>query len=91
MTFADGSATDVDAVVWATGFRPDHGWLDVPGAVVDGQVAHARGVSPVPGLFFLGLPVAAHPRVGAAGLRPGGRRLAGAAARRRAGARPIAL
>ena len=52
----DGTATDVAAVVWATGFRPDHGWLDVPGAVVDGAPVHARGVSPVPGLFFLGLP-----------------------------------
>jgi putative flavoprotein involved in K+ transport len=56
VTFADGSSTDVAAVVWATGFRPDHGWLDVPGAVEDGRVRHARGVSPVPGLFFLGLP-----------------------------------
>ncbi len=56
VTFDDGTATDVAAVVWATGFRPDHGWLDVPGAVVDGAPAHARGVSPVPGLFFLGLP-----------------------------------
>ena len=56
VTFDDGSTTDVAAVVWATGFRPDHGWLDVPGAVVDGRAPHARGVSPVPGLFFLGLP-----------------------------------
>jgi putative flavoprotein involved in K+ transport len=56
VTFDDGSTTDVAAVVWATGFRPDHGWLDVPGAVVDGRAPHAHGVSPVPGLFFLGLP-----------------------------------
>ncbi|WP_448624036.1 flavin-containing monooxygenase [Geodermatophilus sp. URMC 64] len=54
--FADGSALDVDAVVWATGYRPDHSWLDVPGALLDGQVAHQRGLSPVPGLAFLGLP-----------------------------------
>jgi len=56
VTFHDGSTTDVAAVVWATGFRPDHGWLDVPGAVVDGRIAHRRGVSSEPGLFFLGLP-----------------------------------
>ena len=54
--FADGEATDVAAVVWATGFRPEHGWLDVPGAVVDGRPVHVRGASPVPGLYFLGLP-----------------------------------
>jgi putative flavoprotein involved in K+ transport len=56
VTLAGGGTTDVDAVVWATGFSADHGWLDLPGAVVDGVPAHRRGVSPVPGLFFLGLP-----------------------------------
>ncbi|GAA3181687.1 NAD(P)/FAD-dependent oxidoreductase [Blastococcus jejuensis] len=56
LTLADGSSTDVAAVVWATGFRPDVGWLDVEGAVVDGRPEHSRGVSPVPGLFFLGQP-----------------------------------
>jgi putative flavoprotein involved in K+ transport len=56
VSLADGGTTDADAVVWATGFRADSGWLDVPGAVVDGVPAHRRGVSPVPGLYFLGLP-----------------------------------
>jgi putative flavoprotein involved in K+ transport len=56
VALADGTVTVVDAVVWATGFRADSSWLDVPGAVVDGAPAHGRGVSPVPGLFFLGLP-----------------------------------
>jgi putative flavoprotein involved in K+ transport len=56
VTFTDGSSLDVDAVVWATGYRPDYAWLDVPGAVADGQVVHERGISPVPGLHFLGLP-----------------------------------
>jgi len=54
--FADGTALDVDAVVWATGYRPDHSWLHVPGVVVDGQVRHDAGVTDVPGLYFLGLP-----------------------------------
>jgi putative flavoprotein involved in K+ transport len=54
--FADGSTTAVDAVVWATGYRSDHSWLDVPGVVVDGQVRHTAGVTQVPGLYFLGLP-----------------------------------
>jgi putative flavoprotein involved in K+ transport len=56
VTFDDGSDLDVDAVVWATGYRPDYAWLDIPGALRDGQVLHSRGISPVPGLHFLGLP-----------------------------------
>jgi putative flavoprotein involved in K+ transport len=54
--FADGTTAEVDAIVWATGFDADHRWLHVPGAVVDGQVRHDAGASPVPGLYFLGLP-----------------------------------
>jgi hypothetical protein len=56
VAFDHGSDLDVDAVVWATGYRPDYAWLDVTGAVRDGQVLHSRGISPVPGLNFLGLP-----------------------------------
>jgi putative flavoprotein involved in K+ transport len=54
--FADGTSTEVAAVVWATGFRTDYSWLDIPGAVVDGAVPHERGLTPVPGLSILGLP-----------------------------------
>jgi putative flavoprotein involved in K+ transport len=54
--FADGSTCAPASVVWATGFRTDHDWIDVPGVVVDGAVVHRRGVSDVPGLAFLGLP-----------------------------------
>ena len=54
--FADGSTQEVDAVVWATGFRSDYSWLHVPGVVVEGQVSHREGVTDSPGLFFIGLP-----------------------------------
>jgi putative flavoprotein involved in K+ transport len=54
--FADGSSAPVDAVIWATGYRPDHSWLHVPGVVVDGRVRQDGGVTAVPGLYFLGLP-----------------------------------
>lgn len=54
--FADGSSLGVDAVVWATGYRPDYSWLHVPGVVVDGQVRHRGGVADVAGLYFIGLP-----------------------------------
>ncbi len=55
VTFADGSETEVGAVIWATGYRTDHSWLDV-GAPADGSIVpHKRGVTDVPGLYFLGL------------------------------------
>ena len=56
VTFADGSAADFDSVVWATGFRADHTWIDIP-EVTDqrGRVRHQRGVTPSPGLYMLGL------------------------------------
>jgi putative flavoprotein involved in K+ transport len=42
-------------VIWATGFRPDYSWLHIRGVVDDGRVVHRRGVTEVPGLYFLGL------------------------------------
>ena len=46
-----------DAVVWCTGFRPDHGWLAIEGALrPDGQLRQAGGVGEVPGLYAIGLP-----------------------------------
>src|SRR5262249_55959672 len=54
--FADGSTLDAGVVIWATGYRPDYSWIRVPGVAQDGQVAHRRGVTDVPGLYFLGLP-----------------------------------
>jgi putative flavoprotein involved in K+ transport len=56
VTFADGSATDYDAVVWATGFRTDHTWIDIPDVTDEqGRILHRRGVTPSPGLYMLGL------------------------------------
>ena len=45
------------AIVWATGFRPDYGWLDVPVVGAKGQLRHDGGVADSPGLYALGLPV----------------------------------
>jgi putative flavoprotein involved in K+ transport len=53
--FADGSTLDAGVVIWATGYRPDYSWIHVPGVARDGQVTHRRGVTDVPGLYFLGL------------------------------------
>jgi putative flavoprotein involved in K+ transport len=53
--FADGGELEVDAVVWATGYRSDHSWIKLPVFEEDGRLRHRRGVTGVPGLFFLGL------------------------------------
>jgi len=54
--FSDGTSIAVDAVVWATGFGRDHSWVDAPVFDQSGHVVHQRGVTPAPGLYFLGLP-----------------------------------
>jgi putative flavoprotein involved in K+ transport len=53
--FADGTSLDVEVVIWATGYRPDYSWIHIPGVTRDGQVAHRRGVTQIPGLYFLGM------------------------------------
>jgi putative flavoprotein involved in K+ transport len=53
--FDDGSELEVDAVIWSTGYRPDHSWIDVPVFGQDGRLRHRRGVTDAPGLYFLGL------------------------------------
>ena len=56
VTFADGSAAEYDAVVWATGFTADHSWIDIPDVTDErGRILHTRGVTPSPGLYLLGL------------------------------------
>ncbi len=54
-SFADGTQLRVDAVVWATGYQPDYSWIEAPVLDAAGRVRHHRGVTDVPGLFFLGL------------------------------------
>jgi putative flavoprotein involved in K+ transport len=48
---------EIQAIVWATGFRPDYGWLDVPVVDPKGQLRHEGGAVDSPGLYALGLPV----------------------------------
>ncbi|WP_211349522.1 hypothetical protein [Micromonospora pisi] len=48
---------EIRAIVWATGFRPDYRWLEVPVIDAKGQLRHDGGVVDSPGLYALGLPV----------------------------------
>ena len=45
----------VGAIVWATGFRPDYGWIELPVLDASGRPLHRRGVTDFPGLAFLGV------------------------------------
>jgi putative flavoprotein involved in K+ transport len=53
----DLGSGEIRSIVWATGFRPDYGWLDVPALDAKGQLRHDGGVADSPGLYALGLPV----------------------------------
>jgi putative flavoprotein involved in K+ transport len=47
----------IRTIVWATGFRPDYSWLDVPVLDHKGNIRHDGGVvTEAPGLYVMGLP-----------------------------------
>lgn len=46
----------IGAVLWATGYRPDYSWLDVPVLDRKGRILHDGGVVNAPGLYVMGLP-----------------------------------
>jgi putative flavoprotein involved in K+ transport len=45
----------ITSIVWATGYTLDFGWIDIDAFDDKGAPIHQRGVSKVPGLYFLGL------------------------------------
>jgi putative flavoprotein involved in K+ transport len=53
----DLGSGQIRTIVWATGFRPDYRWLDVPVLDRKGRLRHDGGVVDSPGLYALGLPV----------------------------------
>ncbi|WP_035692489.1 MSMEG_0569 family flavin-dependent oxidoreductase [Azospirillum halopraeferens] len=55
-TEIDCAAAGITAIVWAIGFRPDYSWIDLPAFDGRGHPRFTRGVSPVDGLYFIGLP-----------------------------------
>ena len=48
---------EIESIVWATGFRPDYRWLDVPVLDSKGRLRHDGGIVDAPGLYAMGLPV----------------------------------
>ncbi|MFC0187409.1 flavin-containing monooxygenase [Fictibacillus aquaticus] len=55
--FDDSTSLEVSNVIWATGFVQNFDWIRVRGLFdAQGNLQHKRGVTPVEGLYFLGLP-----------------------------------
>ena len=53
----DLNSGEISSVLWATGYRPDYTWLEVPVLDAKGHLLHEGGVVGSPGLYALGLPV----------------------------------
>jgi putative flavoprotein involved in K+ transport len=48
---------DIRTIIWATGFRPDYSWLDVPVLDRKGLIRHDGGVVvDAPGMYLMGMP-----------------------------------
>lgn len=57
VTFEDSTALKVKNIIWATGFQQEYEWLKVDGVFdQEKKILHNRGISPVKGVYFLGLP-----------------------------------
>ena len=54
-TSLDLGAHDITSVIWGTGYRFDYDWLDLPVFDSRGAPQQQRGVTAIPGLYFLSL------------------------------------
>ena len=52
MNLADAG---IRSIVWATGFRPDYSWLNVPVLDRKGRIRHDGGIVDAPGMYLMGL------------------------------------
>jgi len=52
----DLASAGIRTVIWSTGYRQDFSWIRVPGVLAGNGAPYQRqGVSPVPGIYFVGL------------------------------------
>ena len=83
MTQLDLVGQGIGTVLWATGFKPDHSWVDLPVLDYKGRIQHDGGVlTGSPGAYLLGASLlrrrrstyidGAAPGHGGAGGAPGG-------------------
>jgi putative flavoprotein involved in K+ transport len=52
----DKNSIDLGSLIWATGYTFDFSWIDLPVLDAGGVPIHDKGVAPLPGIYFLGLP-----------------------------------
>lgn len=50
----DLTSGEIQTIIWATGFRPDYSWLDVPVFDRKGRIRHDGGILEPPGLYLMG-------------------------------------
>jgi putative flavoprotein involved in K+ transport len=51
----DLKTAGITSIVWATGFRNDFGWVKLPIFNDSSEPVHRRGITSLPGIYFLGL------------------------------------
>lgn len=52
----DLRAAGIGTVIWASGFTADLSWIRLPVLDAEGKPIHTNGISPVPGVYFIGFP-----------------------------------
>jgi putative flavoprotein involved in K+ transport len=52
----DLASGEIRTIVWATGFRPDHSWIEVPVFDRKGRMRHDGGVVDAAGMYLMGIP-----------------------------------
>jgi putative flavoprotein involved in K+ transport len=50
----DLTSGEVKTIIWATGFRPDYSWLEVPVFDRKSRIRHDGGVVSSPGMYLMG-------------------------------------
>jgi putative flavoprotein involved in K+ transport len=52
----DLAAANIQTVIWSTGFQTDFSWVDLPVFNGSGYPHYDRGITTLPGCYFIGLP-----------------------------------
>ncbi|HEY6407003.1 MAG TPA: hypothetical protein VIY29_06015, partial [Ktedonobacteraceae bacterium] len=55
MLTLDLQSAGISTIIWASGYKLDFGWVQIPVFDEVGYPVHQRGVTAFPGLYFLGL------------------------------------
>ena len=50
----DLAAVAIKTIIWATGYRPDYSWLEVPVLDRKGMIRHDGGIVGAPGIYLIG-------------------------------------